>query len=1160
MQLNPRDEALFADALALPAAQREAFLARECGADLELLRRLRVLVAAHDHPANPLAPPAASGVALAANEKPGEVIGRYKLLQKIGEGGCGVVWMAEQEEPVRRRVALKIIKLGMDTTSVVARFEAERQALAVMDHPNIAKVHDAGATETGRPFFVMELVRGITITRYCDENRLTPTARLELFIKVCQAVQHAHQKGIIHRDLKPSNILVTVNDGTPTPKVIDFGIAKATQGRLTDATVFTAFEQFIGTPVYMSPEQAEMSSLDIDTRSDIYSLGVLLYELLTGRPPFDARTLAQAGIDGIRQQIREVEPPRPSARLGTLSDAERDTVARLRGTVDSALSILLRGDLDWIVMRCMEKNRTRRYDTANGLAADIQRYLRNEPVVARPPSTWYLLQKLFRRHRVGFTAGAAVACAVILGGIFSTWQAVRAIRAEKEQTTLREAAERAGATEWALRREAQSHELAARRMLYAADMNLAQQALHTNNLGRVRRLLDRHRPANASTPDVRGWEWRYLWQQSRSEALAKLMQHDEGAFTVSYSPDGRLLAVGCYGGRVELWDAESRRLVRVLHEKGAAIGKAVFSPRENALVATAETGVLMWHDLASGRSEQLARFKGNIRNLSFSHDGARVVVLTASPGPAVHVLDPGRKGILSELPLGATSGAHWHCARLSSDYDRLYYNDWVGPARKSVVRMRQQSTGKIVWEAGSGTDVGFTAMELSPDGRFLVTGTGYQDGRVTVRNALTGEVVAELQGHTRWIPWLTFSRDGRWLASASSDQTIRLWDTATWKEAGVFRGHGDEVHAVAFSPDGAFLASGSKEGSVMLWKTSDAAKANAGAVLPPQFRVAWPLPGGNTAIALRTDSHWSIVDLRTQRETPLGFDPAHSHFLVPPNILGSYDRVGRLAVHELHSHGPTLLAEIEVGGGYGGVFAYCREAKLVAWGDGSASIHVASLARPGPPRDLTAGQPKAVPVGFSADGRFLRVRHGRDFLTWDLSTGRVQDSPTPDYMTADARSAQFGLDSRALLAPALQQYRPRGNLSAQALSPDRATLAIAAESGLVAVYDNADHSRFTVLQGHMGAVHGLAFSPDAKRLVTTCGAGEAVKLWDLETRQELLTLSGFASLITVATFSDDGNTLLIASPAQPGSCQYWTAPSWAEIERAEKSEAATAKL
>src|SRR5437867_7823105 len=302
-------------------------------------------------------------------EKPGDKIGRYKLLQQIGEGGCGVVYMAEQEEPVRRRVALKIIKVGMDTKQVVARFEAERQALAMMDHPNIAKVHDAGATDTGRPYFVMELVKGVRITEYCDDNQLTTRERLELFIPVCQAIQHAHQKGIVHRDIKPSNVMVTLHDGVPVPKVIDFGIAKATQAELTEKTIFTQYGQFIGTPAYMSPEQAEMSGLDIDTRSDIYSLGVLLYELLVGRTPLDTKELLSGGFDEMRRRIKEEQPAKPSTRLRTLEGAEKTTTARHRKLRPEQLSTELRGDLDWHVLKALEKDRTRRYETANGLAA-----------------------------------------------------------------------------------------------------------------------------------------------------------------------------------------------------------------------------------------------------------------------------------------------------------------------------------------------------------------------------------------------------------------------------------------------------------------------------------------------------------------------------------------------------------------------------------------------------------------------------------------------------------------------------------------------------------------------------------------------------------------------------------------------------------------------
>jgi serine/threonine protein kinase/uncharacterized protein HemY len=424
-----KEEAIFNAALEIAAAdQRVAYLEAACAEEPELRRRVEALLRRYAEAAGPLDRPAPGLAATTAEpmaEVPGTVIGPYKLLEQIGEGGFGVVFMAEQQEPIRRKVALKVLKPGMDSKQVIARFEAERQALALMDHPNIAKVLDAGQTSSGRPYFIMDLVKGMPFTDYADQNNLPVRQRLELFVAICQAVQHAHQKGIIHRDIKPSNVLVTLHDGTPVVKVIDFGIAKALGQQLTDKTLHTGFAQLVGTPLYMSPEQAALSGLDVDTRSDIYSLGVLLYELLTGTTPFDKERLKEVGFDELRRIIREEEPAKPSTRISTLGQAA-STISTQRRSDPRQLSRLFRGELDWIVMKALEKDRGRRYETASAFAADVERYLNDEPVQACPPSAAYRFRKFARRNKAAMTAIGLVSAALLLGAIISGYFALQA--------------------------------------------------------------------------------------------------------------------------------------------------------------------------------------------------------------------------------------------------------------------------------------------------------------------------------------------------------------------------------------------------------------------------------------------------------------------------------------------------------------------------------------------------------------------------------------------------------------------------------------------------------------------------------------------------------------------------------------------------------------
>lgn len=545
------------------------------------------------------------------DDKAASLIGPYKLLQIIGEGGMGSVWMAEQEKPVRRMVALKIIKAGMDTKDIIARFEAERQALALMDHPNIARVLDAGATPLGRPFFVMELVKGIPITEYCDRNKLPPQDRIRLFIDVCRAVQHAHQKGIIHRDIKPSNVLVTLHDGTPVVKVIDFGLAKATNQKLTEKTLFTAYGQMVGTPIYMSPEQAEYSGLDVDTRTDIYSLGVLLYALLTGTTPLQADSIRKAGYAELQRMICEQEAIPMSSRLSSLG-ASSAVIATERCSDPKRLVDLLRGDLDVIVLKALEKDRSRRFSTPNDFADDLNRFLNNEPIQARPASTFYRLKKLYQRNKLAVGVTAFVVFILLAATIFSTTWAIRATdaeqlaedrlddveeeqqktqaalgaaelaRAEQErlrklsdaaaerEKQLRDEAEQAAQLQAELRAKAEQSEREAKWNTYVANLYPMKQAWKDRDFGELERLLDDTTPTDGE-PDYRGWEW-YYFQDQVNSASQKLPFSGTAIAVNPVAPEFAIIK----RSTITVLEARSNRVERTLtiNEWGTLKGKS----------------------------------------------------------------------------------------------------------------------------------------------------------------------------------------------------------------------------------------------------------------------------------------------------------------------------------------------------------------------------------------------------------------------------------------------------------------------------------------------------------------------------------------------------------------------------------------------------------
>jgi WD40 repeat protein/serine/threonine protein kinase len=1060
------------------------------------------------------------------SELPGTLIGPYKLLEQIGEGGFGVVFMAEQTEPVRRKVALKVLKEGMDTRQVIARFETERQALAIMDHPNIARVFDGGATATGRPYFVMELVRGVSITEYCDQNHLTPCERLELFATVCHAVHHAHQKELIHRDLKPSNVLVSRHDTTPIAKIIDFGVAKALGQSLTDKTLFTGMAQMIGTPMYMSPEQAGMSDLDVDTRSDIYSLGVLLYELLTGTTPFDKERLKSVGFDEMRRIIREDEPPRPSTRISTERAAGDSTDVGIRGSDPRQLSRLLRGELDWIVMKALEKDRSRRYESASALAADIQRYLSDEPVLACPPTPMYRFHKFARKYKAALFTATAIALCLMLGMTVSAWQAIRATAAE-EQAAVNEAQAKANAQKAAekaneattQRDEAQKQrdevrglndKLRAaqdelRQTLYAAHMSLAQRAWEEDTTERTLLLLGKHRP-KATEPDLRGFEWHYLNRLCHSELLT--IQQKASVNSAAFHPNGNKVATGLADGTAKIWDAQT--------------GKFLSS---------------------------LDGHHGSIRCLAYSGDGQKIV--TCATGK----YDVGLRAVRSEVKLwNAQSGElvltlevpdFANCVAISLDGKQ------IAAACGPLVKVWNAESGKERFSF-SGHKAFVRSLAFSPDGKTLASG-GAADGTDPNEDAPgamkawsteTGTQITSLVFPGRDINAVVFSPDGERLATISFVDSVRIFETQNFREQLAIRTRGGRLFCAAFSPDGKQIAIGSSGRIIKVFDAQTgqqtiSRKGHVGEVWSVAFS-----PDGKRLASASADNTvriWNAVgdqDFLSIRGHSPGADSAS--FSPDGKLLVSTGHDGTVKLWDSFTGEELFTLKGHTANVRGPTFS--PDGKRLATASFDGTVRVWDLEKR--QTSLTFGE-HAAPVRdveFSPDGKkLLSASSNGKILLWDANTGEILLSlkavgPNIQTIAFSPSGESFASGSSAIQiwsADTGEQrliIHPGGGILGLSFSPDGKQIAGGVVTqGIAKVWDVTTGQELLSLKQYGWSITAVAFSPDGTRLATASASG-AAKLCDAHTGEQLLAWNGpFGGI----AFSRDGNRLVMSGGGRP---------------------------